>query len=413
MDSNQQTQQPRQLQQWQQPQTQTQDQALSRVQEAFPRVQVLANSQTASPPPNSPNISTDEAVNSENTNLDTADDMGQFSKSGPRGQLVHRPDFSDVLSIEQTKQLQHLVSCILDGMNDEYKELWAIFGVNDNTKSARITGPIPLPAQFVTIPNPNSPKYAHLYGRKPLYPDGEGLKDGAAADGDSKPNAITDKTAAKPKPKFGKPPVPILPPGMTPNDMKAINAGNKPKIFGGPPVLTLPPGITPDMLPLKMPKTFQESLDMFGKKSIEERMRSDLGEMKRDTLAAFGKFKAAASKRIDLIVVRRGGNAGNVVTPREHLESKGTTSGTGRPVGSSAQNTNVGGRPQQQHKSLPIRTSATAQCQNSAGSGKFPVPLASIAPVRCFHPNPVHRHLTFYSRYCPICPGIHPELPYS
>lgn len=323
------------------------------------RIQDFASHSTASHPPNPLHLSTDEAFDLDNA--EATDEMGQLSRNGSRGQLPTRPDWSDVLNIEQTKQLQHLINSIADGMNDEYKELWATMADASEVTDPRITGPAPMMAQFVSIPNPNSAKYAHLFGNKPLYPEGEGPKNGAAIDGDSKTNVTSEKATAKPKPKFGRPVAPTLPPGMDTDDIKTINAGNRPKA-GNPTAYTLPPGITASMLPLKMPKTFREAADMYGQKTREEKLRNELIELKRDNLAHFGKFRAAVAKRMDIIIIRRGGNAGNVNIPQNYLEPRGTKTGAGQ---------QAGGRPHQQ-QSLPVRPSAISQPQNGAGVCKYP-----------------------------------------
>ncbi|KAK9776512.1 hypothetical protein SCAR479_06835 [Seiridium cardinale] len=310
-----------------------------------------ATESTTPAPPNSPNLSADETSNSHNS--DTADDMGQFNnKNGPRGPQSMRPDMSEVLSLDQYKQLAKLINSITDGMNKALKELWEDMGNSIGKAEPRITGPAQLQASFVSIPNPYSPKYAHLFGNKPIYPEGEGPQDSTAAEGDDK--ATTDKVTTKPKPKFGKPAAPTLPPGMTANDTKNINTGNKSKMSGPPPAPVFPPGITPDMLPLKMPKTFQEAIELFGTKTNKDIMRNQVTELKRDSLAHFGKFRANVSKRIDTIFIRNRGREGNVVEPVMPFV---------RPASGSIQN-NAGGRQQQQ--SQPMRTVSTMQQSGSA-----------------------------------------------
>lgn len=304
-----------------------------------------ADLQTSSPFSTSPHTSVDDTFDPNNT--DTTDEMGQtFNiKTGPRGPPPARPDLSDVVSIDQYKQLVRLITIILEGMNKSLKELWDSMGtttINKNKTATpqppRIIGTMPLPATFVSIPNPYSPKYAHLYGNKPLYPEGEGPKDGNAATtrDDNKENkaaasttfaavasnASVDKTGSKARPKPPRPQI-FLPPGMTAEDIKAINAGNnKSKTTNVPPSANLPPGVNASMLPLKTPETFEEAVRLYGTKTEDEILRAQSTEMKRDSLAHFGKFRAMVAKRMDSIIIRKGGREGNVVRVQLPFESQ-------------------------------------------------------------------------------------------
>ncbi|ETS79540.1 hypothetical protein PFICI_09393 [Pestalotiopsis fici W106-1] len=301
-----------------------------------PRAQDFAPDLTSSPISTSPHTSVDDTLDPNITDL--TDEMGQMynSKSGLRGPPPPRPDLTDVLSIEQYKQLARLITIILEGMNKSLKELWEDMGVANKHKSAaepRITGPTPMPAMFVSIPNPYSPKYAHLYGNKPLIPEIEAPKDGNAATSNDEnkenkagfntpvPTSTTAIVDKKTKTKWPKPQV-FLPPGMTTDDIKATNAGNKPKSSNSPTPPNLPVGIHADMLPLKLPKSFGDAVEMYGTKTEEEIMRSQITELKRDSLAHFGKFRANVAKRMDSVLIRKGGREGNVIQPQLSFESQ-------------------------------------------------------------------------------------------
>ncbi|KAH6645815.1 hypothetical protein BKA67DRAFT_668507 [Truncatella angustata] len=54
-----------------------------------------------------------------------------------------------------------------------------------------------------------------------------------------------------------------------------------------------------------------------GSKTEKEIMRSQVTELRRDSLAHFGKFRANVQKRIDIILIAKGGNAGNVTEPTQ------------------------------------------------------------------------------------------------
>ncbi|KAI0124883.1 hypothetical protein BJ170DRAFT_479871 [Xylariales sp. AK1849] len=188
--------------------------------------------------------------------------MGRERDNQPRGrgQPPKRTelDLSAMMNVEQKVQLLNLINAIIEGMYQRLRDTFDTIGQGRDDSEAGICPP---KATWNIIPNPRSVKYAHLYGLTPLLPDS--------------PN-----DAPKEKIKLGlEPPAPTLPPGMT---------------------------------LLRLPKSPEEATTMSGKGNENEIMVASMSEMKRDLLAFFGKWRVSVLKRTGDIVIKSGGNGGNV-----------------------------------------------------------------------------------------------------
>jgi hypothetical protein len=131
------------------------------------------------------------------------------------------------------------------------------------------------------------------------------------------------------------------------------------------------------MLPLRTPTSFREAIEMYGVKSDEERLRSQVMELKRDSLAHFGKFRANVAKRIDSIIIRKGGKEGNVTQPQLRFEAQVNSVGSRQPVFGSGPYNNARGK-QQQLQPQPTGANSSLQPQSGgigATLGKFPFKL--------------------------------------
>ncbi|KAH8678050.1 hypothetical protein BX600DRAFT_431357 [Xylariales sp. PMI_506] len=215
-----------------------------------------------SSPPHSPTSSADEAYLGNDEASKTT--MGREHQSIPvRGRGLPRRvelDLGAVLSIEQKNQLLTLVGAILDGMQKHIRDVFEVLGDSRDTNEPRIT--LPKPVSY-TIPNPNSPKYAQLYGRKP--PLAQPIEDERSAQRE-KSTSFSDITT-----------------------------------------MTFPSG----MSVLKLPRSPEEATLISGKMEEREVVTASMIEMKRDVLAFFGKWRGNILKRVGEFSIKGGGNAGS------------------------------------------------------------------------------------------------------
>ncbi|KAI1376105.1 DUF726-domain-containing protein [Hypoxylon crocopeplum] len=182
------------------------------------------------------------------------------NRSG-KGRNAQRPklNLSAVMNVEQRSQLLELINNIADDMEKQIRDNYDLTPIQVNPD----LGIEPPKAIFMTIPNPRSEKYRHMYADTALGPD-------------QSTSTNTD-------------------------------AGQK----NVPP--TRQPGTTPGASqPLwTIPKSPEEAAKMYGK-TEKDLLLSSVSDLKGSALGHFNKWRAIMQKRIEDISITGAGTTGNI-----------------------------------------------------------------------------------------------------
>lgn len=192
-------------------------------------------------------------------------------------------DLSAMLSVEQMKQLQVLMIAIMDEIQTQVRDNFDQMTITPVEPTEGITAPR---AIVLSVPNPGSDKYRSQYGNIGIPIDRPDFEDRDLLLQIMKSHPA-DQHTAKTKP-----------------------------------VLTIP-------------KSHDEATASSKKSEIEIAMAS-LTELKRDALGHFGKWRGLVFKRLQEVVIKNGGTAGNAVRQGPHNARRvGSTAGgsAARPSG--------------------------------------------------------------------------------
>lgn len=233
----------------------------------------------------SPGSSGDEASVTNETNTANMARRPNPSGRGPQPPKRTDIDLGAILSIDQKQQLQQLMANILDAMHKSLRDTFDLMGQNRN---ASYEGIQPPPAVSCTLPNPRSAKYAHLYGLTPLATD-TGPKE--------------DQEKEKEKGKDGRP---------AQKEVTKVSPAPSAPMYS-PTLLALAgEGV------LKIPRSIAEASAM-SRKDENDALTAGMVELKRDALTHFGKWRGGVARRLGEIIIKDGGNAGNVMKPAQLL----------------------------------------------------------------------------------------------
>lgn len=211
-------------------------------------------------------------------------------------------DLGAILSIDQKLQLQQLMANTLDTMQKNLRDSFDLMGQNRDGSCEGIRTPT---AVSCTLPNPRSAKYAHLYGLTPLVTEKGPKEDQEKEKGTEKDGKSVQKEVAKPN---------LVPsaPTYSPTLLALAAGGN-----------------------LKIPKSIAEASAM-NRRDENDVLTSGMLELKRDALTHFGKWRGSVVRRLGEIIIKDGGNAGNVMKPAQYLAQGNNarrpgSAGRGRP----------------------------------------------------------------------------------
>lgn len=205
-------------------------------------------------------------------------------------------DMSAAMNMEQKNTLQNLVTVILDGMQREIREVFDTIGNDKDESELGIDPPKP---SWNLIPNPRSVKYAHMYGKRPLGTGANGATSGMTAASDNNGiNAATQKENVKP----------------------GTDASAAPAALATPTPLWV------------LPRSVEDATRM-SSKDEKEILTSSMIELKRDALTQFGKWRTVVLRRVGDIVIKNGGNGGNVASQGQQQGNtrRPGSAGRGRP----------------------------------------------------------------------------------
>ncbi|KAK8078157.1 hypothetical protein PG996_004327 [Apiospora saccharicola] len=255
---------------------------------------------------------------------------GPGGAGGPRGAPPTKRfdlDLSAMLNNEQRQQLQQLIFTIMDTMQRTLRDVFDTMRTTPTTTKGPgepLEGIQTPAATWAVVPNPRSPKYAHLFGMEPLVPVVENKDDEKEAeekdkDKENSKEAKEGKEKEKPKPRKEPPkpdlvpPAPIIPPALI-----ALASQQE----GGA---------------LSIPQSIEQATAMV-KRDETDVITSSMVELKRDALTHIGKWRSNILRRMGDITIKNGGNGGNVVSqgpqhaPGNANRRGGGAAGRGRPA---------------------------------------------------------------------------------
>lgn len=229
---------------------------------------------------------------------------GAGGARGPPSSKRFDLDLSAMLNNEQRQQLQQLIFTIMDTMQRTLRDVFDTMGTTPTTTKCPgepLDGIQTPAATWAIVPNPRSPKYAHLFGMEPLVPVTETKDDEKEAEEKEKDKESINKEAKeskekeKPKPRKEPPKPDIVPPApIIPPALIALASQQE----GGA---------------LAIPQSIEQATAMV-KRDETDVITSSMVELKRDALTHIGKWRSNILRRMGDITIKNGGNGGNVVS---------------------------------------------------------------------------------------------------